>query len=84
MYQVNEDGSLELTEKNIATREEDAPRHVTPHPNGRYVYSLQEHTSMVDVFEVRTIPRHLPGKRIYQRLSQLIDNKRLADRKSVV
>lgn len=56
VYQVKEDGSLELTEKNIATREEDAPRHVTPHPNGKYVYSLQEHTSMVDVFEVRTIP----------------------------
>ncbi|GAA5900262.1 hypothetical protein JCM5296_003024 [Sporobolomyces johnsonii] len=47
-----EDGSLTLTDKNIAPRPTDGPRHVTPHPNGRYVYSLQEHTSMVDVFEV--------------------------------
>ncbi|BGP07127.1 hypothetical protein JCM10049v2_002957 [Rhodotorula toruloides] len=46
------DGTLVLTDKNIAPRPTDGPRHVTPHPNGRYVYSLQEHTSMVDVFEV--------------------------------
>ncbi|KAM0746407.1 Muconate cycloisomerase 1 [Meredithblackwellia eburnea MCA 4105] len=52
VYAVAEDGSLTLTDKNIAPRAEDGPRHVTPHPNGQYVYSLQEHTSMVDVFEV--------------------------------
>ena len=49
---MNEDGSLTQTEKNIAPRSNDGPRHVTPHPNGRFVYSLQEHSSMVDVFEV--------------------------------
>ncbi|ORY66930.1 Muconate cycloisomerase 1 [Leucosporidium creatinivorum] len=52
VYAVAEDGSLTLADKNIAPRPTDGPRHVWPHPNGRYVYSLQEHTSMVDVFEV--------------------------------
>ncbi|GAA6041865.1 hypothetical protein JCM8097_004515 [Rhodosporidiobolus ruineniae] len=45
-------GLLTLTDKNLAPRPTDGPRHVTPHPNGRYVYSLQEHSSMVDCFEV--------------------------------
>ncbi|KAK4057878.1 hypothetical protein OIO90_001097 [Microbotryomycetes sp. JL221] len=52
VYKVAQDGTLTLTDKNIAPRPNDGPRHVTPHPHGRYVYSLQEHTSMVDVFEV--------------------------------
>ncbi|GAA5837593.1 hypothetical protein JCM5353_003263 [Sporobolomyces roseus] len=52
VFRVHEDGSLTQTEKNIAPRSNDGPRHVTPHPNGHYVYSLQEHSSMVDVFEV--------------------------------
>lgn len=57
VYAVAEDGSLTLTDKNIAPRPTDGPRHVWPHPNGRYVYSLQEHTSMVDVFKVSSPPR---------------------------
>ncbi|KAK4700718.1 carboxy-cis,cis-muconate cyclase, partial [Phenoliferia sp. Uapishka_3] len=52
VYAVAEDGTLTLTDKNIAPRADDGPRHVTPHPNGKIVYSLQEHTSMVDAFEV--------------------------------
>ncbi|SGY79994.1 BQ5605_C008g05276 [Microbotryum silenes-dioicae] len=52
VYSVQDDGKLVLTDKNIAPRPTDGPRHVTPHPNGHCVYSLQEHTSMVDVFEV--------------------------------
>ncbi|GAA5832159.1 hypothetical protein JCM3766R1_003745 [Sporobolomyces carnicolor] len=52
VFRVNDDGTLTLTDKNIAPRPNDGPRHVTPHPNGKYVYSLQEHSSMVDVFEV--------------------------------
>lgn len=44
------DGSLALGEKHISPRENDGPRHVWPHPTGKYVYCLQEHTSMVDVF----------------------------------
>lgn len=43
-------GELTLGEKHISPRSSDGPRHVTPHPSGRYVYCLQEHTSMVDVF----------------------------------
>ena len=46
------DGSVELGEKVIAPRPNDGPRHTWPHPNGRYLYSLQEHSCMVDVFEV--------------------------------
>ncbi|GAA6008962.1 hypothetical protein JCM11491_003848 [Sporobolomyces phaffii] len=53
VFRVNSsDGTLALTEKNLAPRPTDGPRHVTPHPNGKYVYSLQEHSSMVDTFEV--------------------------------
>jgi len=44
------DGSLTLGEKHISPRPNDGPRHVWPHPSGRFVYCLQEHTSMVDVF----------------------------------
>lgn len=47
-----EDGKLTLGEKHISPRSHDGPRHVWPHPGGRYVYSLQEHSSMIDVFEI--------------------------------
>lgn len=43
---------LLLGEKHIAPRHNDGPRHTTPHPNGQMLYSLQEHSSMVDAFEV--------------------------------
>lgn len=52
VFKVDDVGTLTLTEKNMAPRSNDGPRHVTPHPNGKYVYSLQEHSSMVDTFEV--------------------------------
>ncbi|KAJ9659163.1 hypothetical protein H2198_003305 [Neophaeococcomyces mojaviensis] len=55
-YTINPDqaakSNLTLAEKKISPRKSDGPRHVWPHPNGKYVYCLQEHTSMVDVFEV--------------------------------
>ncbi|KFG79351.1 Muconate cycloisomerase 1 [Metarhizium anisopliae] len=43
-----------LTEqqKNKAAREEDGPRHAWPHPNGQILYVIQEHSNMVDVFQV--------------------------------
>ncbi|KPI43017.1 Muconate cycloisomerase 1 [Cyphellophora attinorum] len=44
-------GTLTLGEKHISPRPDDGPRHVWPHPNGKVVYCLQEHTSIVDVFE---------------------------------
>lgn len=43
-------GELTLGEKHISPRPTDGPRHVWPHPTGKFVYCLQEHTSMVDVF----------------------------------
>ncbi|WPH02956.1 muconate cycloisomerase 1 [Acrodontium crateriforme] len=43
---------LELAHKHLAPRSHDGPRHTWPHPNGRILYSLQEHSSMVDVFTV--------------------------------
>lgn len=43
-------GELTLGEKHISPRPTDGPRHVWPHPSGKFVYCLQEHTSMVDVF----------------------------------
>ncbi|SPO27080.1 related to muconate cycloisomerase [Ustilago trichophora] len=45
-------GALRLGEKSIAPRKNDGPRHTISHPGGRYIYSLQEHSSMVDVFEL--------------------------------
>ncbi|CZT15165.1 related to Muconate cycloisomerase 1 [Ramularia collo-cygni] len=35
-----------------APRGNDGPRHTWPHPNGKILYSLQEHSSMVDVFSL--------------------------------
>jgi carboxy-cis,cis-muconate cyclase len=61
------DGRLTLGEKHISPRPDDGPRHVWPHPRGEYVYCLQEHTSMVDVFstsEGGTILKHEQGVRI--------------------
>lgn len=43
---------LTLGMKWIASRKNDGPRHTWPHPNGRYLYSLQEHSSMVDVLSI--------------------------------
>ncbi|CEJ89835.1 hypothetical protein VHEMI05659 [[Torrubiella] hemipterigena] len=41
---------LTLDIKAIAPRAYDGPRHTWPHPNGKVLYSLQEHSSMVDAF----------------------------------
>lgn len=43
---------LSLQVKSIAPRSYDGPRHTWPHPNGNILYSLQEHSSMVDVFSI--------------------------------
>lgn len=38
--------------KHVAPRAGDGPRHCWPHPNGRVVYCVQEHSGMVDAFAV--------------------------------
>lgn len=43
---------LKLGSKHISPRSHDGPRHTWPHPNGKILYSLQEHSSMVDLFSV--------------------------------
>lgn len=43
---------LKLGTKHISPRSNDGPRHTWPHPSGKILYSLQEHSSMVDVFSV--------------------------------
>ena len=43
---------LKLGSKRISPRDHDGPRHTWPHPNGKMLYCLQEHSSMVDVFSV--------------------------------
>jgi len=67
-YAVDQEtGKLTLGEKHISPRSHDGPRHVWPHPSGQYVYSLQEHSSMVDVFETAengTKLKHVQGVRI--------------------
>ncbi|KAF2481611.1 muconate cycloisomerase I, MLE, partial [Neohortaea acidophila] len=46
------DPPLKLGTKHISPRPNDGPRHSWPHPNGKVLYVLQEHTSMVDVFAI--------------------------------
>jgi carboxy-cis,cis-muconate cyclase len=43
---------LTLGSKHISPRPNDGPRHTWPHPSGKILYSLQEHTSIVDLFTV--------------------------------
>ena len=61
------DGTASLVEKHISPRPNDGPRHVWPHPSGGYVYCVQEHTSMVDIFATSNSGanlRHEQGVRI--------------------
>lgn len=58
---------LMFRSKHIPPRSHDGPRHTTPHPNGQLLYSLQEHSSMVDCFEIQAADatlRHLHGVKI--------------------
>lgn len=57
---------LSLVEKYISPREHDGPRHCWPHPNGKYLYILQEHSSMVDVLAIQPDGKlkHVQGVRI--------------------
>ena len=43
---------LSLGSKHISLRTNGGPRHTTPHPNGRVLYSLQEHSCMIDQFAI--------------------------------
>ncbi|KAH0354527.1 Muconate cycloisomerase 1, partial [Aureobasidium melanogenum] len=45
-------GKLEQTQKWIASRENDGPRHAWPHPNGKILYSVQEHSCYVDALSI--------------------------------
>lgn len=52
VHKLDEEGLITSTQKVISPRSNDGPRHVWPHPGGKFVYVLQEHSSMVDVFKV--------------------------------
>lgn len=49
------DGLLTLSQKCVTPRKNDGPRHVWPHPNGKVVYVLQEHSCIVDVYKVDSL-----------------------------
>lgn len=56
-YSINKtagskDPHLKLGSKHISPRSNDGPRHAWPHPTGKILYSLQEHSSMVDLFSI--------------------------------
>lgn len=51
-HALKDESHLSLDVKAIAPRSYDGPRHTWPHPNGHILYSLQEHSSMVDVFSI--------------------------------
>ncbi|QIX01015.1 hypothetical protein AMS68_006532 [Peltaster fructicola] len=58
---------LTLGSKHVSPRSNDGPRHTWPHPNGQILYSLQEHSSMVDLFNIAvdgTTLTHLGGVKI--------------------
>lgn len=69
-YSINatkDEPHLQLGSKHISPRSNDGPRHTWPHPGGRILYSLQEHSSMVDVFSVAAdgvTLSHLQGVKI--------------------
>ncbi|KAF2155851.1 Muconate cycloisomerase 1 [Myriangium duriaei CBS 260.36] len=63
----NKTRPLQLKTKHISPRQGDGPRHTWPHPNGKVLYSLQEHSSIVDVFSVAhdgTSLQHIQGVKI--------------------
>ncbi|KAH0381065.1 Muconate cycloisomerase 1, partial [Aureobasidium melanogenum] len=45
-------GELEQKQKWIASRGNDGPRHAWPHPNGKILYSVQEHSCYVDTLSI--------------------------------
>ena len=51
-YSINSDGTLTLGEKHLSPRYDGGPRHTFPHPSGNYLYSIEEHSSVVDVYSV--------------------------------
>lgn len=58
------DGLLTLSQKCVTPRKNDGPRHVWPHPNGKVIYVLQEHSCIVDVYQVNVLtePQSVPAK----------------------
>ena len=63
-----DEAPLTLGTKCISPREGDGPRHTWPHPTGKVLYCLQEHSSRVDVFSVTgeggTTLEHVQGVKI--------------------
>ena len=58
---------LTFGSKHISPRSNDGPRHTWPHPNGKILYCLQEHSSMVDIFSIAedgTTLEHKQGVKI--------------------
>ncbi|KAF4554238.1 Lactonase-like protein 2 [Elsinoe fawcettii] len=55
-------GPLDYRGKFEAPRKGDGPRHAWPHPNGKILYSLQEHSCMVDIFENSSDGKRLKWK----------------------
>jgi carboxy-cis,cis-muconate cyclase len=67
-------GKLQNRQKWIASRKNDGPRHTWPHPNGKILYSVQEHSCHVDTLSIsskttlnllssaRIIPKHKDEK----------------------
>jgi len=57
MYEIDTlgtEGELHLLSENKSPREGDGPRHVWPHPNGKILYSVTEHTNFIDVYEIQS------------------------------
>ncbi|CAD0109529.1 unnamed protein product [Aureobasidium uvarum] len=59
-------GKLNQRQKWIASRQNDGPRHTWPHPNGKILYSVQEHSCHVDTLSIskQATLELISGKRI--------------------
>ncbi|KAI5253089.1 Muconate cycloisomerase 1 [Aureobasidium subglaciale] len=52
-YTISSDqGKLENQQQWLASRKNDGPRHCWPHPDGKILYSVQEHSCYVDILSI--------------------------------
>ncbi|KAI9720746.1 MAG: hypothetical protein M1828_005537 [Chrysothrix sp. TS-e1954] len=79
-YTINRRSStsshLALGSKHVSPRSNDGPRHATVHPNNRALYSVQEHSNMIDAFSIDddgTSLKHICGVNILPRGRQAKD-----------
>ncbi|CAO1628239.1 unnamed protein product [Parajaminaea phylloscopi] len=67
-------GAITLRSQASAPHDHDGPRHVVPSPDGRWVFSVTEHTSFVDAYRVNSAA----GTLSFRQRSSVLPRKALA------